>query len=275
MTNTSLTWLDISGNGFVAVRSHSIQVMVVQQEVLSNYLKHSNLIQLSLHSISPVIDSLLLAFSLNTGINVDKEATIKLIEALKSNSTLTSLNPILSRILLFVVKYSNSITAIVLLEEIEDCIDRNKDLWRAIHYFIRTNDLEKLMTLLSEHTINLNSFNLSTDGDTILHSAAKSNDVKMIEFILQRISPSTKQRMIQMKNRQEKLPADLLERRWTPSTHSLFPLKFRQVVKAVLMLGAKKQDGTPYYPQTHFYKLPKDLLFIIIQYAVHNNIGNQ
>jgi hypothetical protein len=38
-------------------------------------------------------------------------------------------------------------------------------------------------------------------------------------------------------------------------------------VKAVLMLGAKRQDGTPYYPQTHFYKLPKDLLFIILQYV--------
>jgi hypothetical protein len=34
------------------------------------------------------------------------------------------------------------------------------------------------------------------------------------------------------------------------------------------MLGAKRQDGTPYYPQTHFYKLPKDVLFIILQYAV-------
>jgi hypothetical protein len=126
------------------------------------------------------------------------------------------------------------------------------------------------MTLLSKHTINLNSFNLSDDGDTILHSAAKSNNVKMIEFILQRISPSTKQRMMKMKNKQQHLPIDLLTT-WTPSTHSLFPLKFRQVVKAVLMLGAKRQDRTPYYPQTHFYKLPKDLLFLILQYAVSNN----
>jgi hypothetical protein len=35
----------------------------------------------------------------------------------------------------------------------------------------------------------LNSFNLSEDDDTILHTAAKSNDVKMIEFLLQRIYP--------------------------------------------------------------------------------------
>jgi hypothetical protein len=37
------------------------------------------------------------------------------------------------------------------------------------------------------------------------------------------------------------------------------------------MLGAKRQDGTPYYPQTHFYKLPKDLLFLILQYAALPN----
>jgi hypothetical protein len=123
------------------------------------------------------------------------------------------------------------------------------------------------MTLLSQHTINLNSFNLSTVGDTFVHSAAKSNDVKMMEFILQRLSPSTKQRMLKMKNWRHQLPSDLITI-WAPSTHSLFPLKFRQVVKAVLMLGAKRQDGTPYYPQTHFYKLPKAVLFIILQYAV-------
>jgi hypothetical protein len=97
-------------------------------------------------------------------------------------------------------------------------------------------------------------------------SAAMSNDVKMMEFVLQRISSSTKQRMLKMKNKQEELPSDLLKM-WAPSIHSLFPLKFRQVVKAVLTLGAKRQDGTPYYPQTHFYKLPKDVLFIILQYA--------
>jgi hypothetical protein len=149
---------------------------------------------------------------------------------------------------------------------INDSISNNQILWGEIHDCIRCNDLEKLTALLSQHTINLNSFNLSTDRDTILHSAAKSNDVKMIEFVLQRISPRTKQRMMKMKNNQKQLPADLL-RVWTPSTHALFPLKFRQVVKAVLMLGAKRQDGTPYYPQTHFYKLPKDLIFLILQYA--------
>jgi hypothetical protein len=141
-------------------------------------------------------------------------------------------------------------------------------MWDEIHECIRTTDLKKLKTLFLTHTINLNSFNLYRNGDTILHSAARSNDVKMIEFILQRISPSTKRKMMKTTNSQEHIPSDLLATSWTPSIHSLFPLKFRQVVKAVLMLGAKRQDGTPYYPQTHFYKLPKDLLFLILQFAV-------
>jgi hypothetical protein len=154
-----------------------------------------------------------------------------------------------------------------LMQQVDEYINQNKKMWNEIHECIRTNDLNQLMTLLSKHTINLNSFNLSTDEDTILHSAAKSNNVKMMEFVLQRLSPSTKQRMLKMKNKQKQLPSDLLTI-WAPSIHSLFPLKFRQVVKAVLMLGEKRQDGTPYYPQTHFYKLPKDLLFLILQYAI-------
>jgi ankyrin repeat protein len=90
------------------------------------------------------------------------------------------------------------------LQQVEQSIEQNKKLWTEIHECIRTNDLKQLMTLLSQHTINLNSFNLSTDGDTILHSAAKSNDVKMMEFVLQRISPlflyytnSTMQRVVE------------------------------------------------------------------------------
>jgi hypothetical protein len=166
---------------------------------------------------------------------------------------------------LFSLNTEGSIDGKLLLQVLEP-VNLNKKMWEEIHGCIRTNSLEQLSTLLSKHTINLNSFNLSTDGDTFLHSAAKSNNVKTIEFVLQRISPSTKQRMLKMKNKHNEFPIDLL-RIWTPSIHSLFPLKFRQVVKAVLMLGAKRQDGTPYYPQTHFYKLPKDLLFIILQYA--------
>jgi hypothetical protein len=154
----------------------------------------------------------------------------------------------------------------MLKQQIEESIDQNKKLWEEIHDCIRTNNLRQLMTLISKHTINLNSLNLTEDRDTILHSAVRSNSEAMIEFVLQRITPRTKQLIQNMKNHRDAMPIDLVKR-WTPSTHSLFPLKFRQVVKAVLMLGAKRQDGTPYYPQTHFYKLPKDVLFLILQYA--------
>src|SRR5690606_18146792 len=98
-----------------------------------------------------------------------------------------------------------------------ECTDQKKKMWSEIHDCIRTNDLEQLKTLPSKHTINLNSFNLSTDRDTILHSAAKSKNVKMMEFVLHRISPSTKQRMMKMKNDQQQFPSDLV-RIWTPST---------------------------------------------------------
>jgi hypothetical protein len=178
--------------------------------------------------------------------------------------------------LLFMTFSLNTVNAVQyhdfhLEEQVGMYVNQNKKLWREVHDCIRANALQRLMTLLSKHSINLNSFHLSTAGDTVLHSAAKSNNVKTIEFVLQRISPSTKQRMLQMRNKGLQLPSDLILRRWTPSIHSLFPLKFRQVVKAVLMLGAKRQDGTPYYPQTHFYKLPKDVLYIILQFAAPRN----
>jgi hypothetical protein len=64
-----------------------------------------------------------------------------------------------------------------------------------IHDHIRRNNSEQLKNLLPtrKRTIKLNSFNLSSEGDTILHSDAKSNDVKMIESILQILSPSAKE----------------------------------------------------------------------------------
>jgi hypothetical protein len=162
-----------------------------------------------------------------------------------------------------------------LWEHIQEDITQNKQLWSEIHNSIRTNDLKQLTTLLSKHSINLNNFNLSTDGDTILHTAAKSNSAKMLEFVLQRISPSTRERMIKAKNKQRQLPVELVKR-LAPSMHLLYPLKCRQVVKAVLMLAAKRPDGTPYYPQTHFYKLPKDVLFLILHLVAEGepHLGN-
>jgi hypothetical protein len=204
--------------------------------------------------VVPLKTCCFISFSLNVGNDIDAKGALKLAEALKSNISLT-----------WLILSSNKLDY-SLMYELSQTTDNNKQIWKKIHQCIRTNDFSQLNTLLSKRPINLNSFNLSENGDNILHSAAKSNDVKMMEYVLQRISPSSKQRLLKMRNNQNQLPADL-GKIWTPSTHSLCPLKFRQVVKAVLMLGAKRQDGTPYYPQTHFYKLPKDVLFLILQYC--------
>jgi ankyrin repeat protein len=204
----------------------------------------------------------------STGNGIESSGISKLSEALKLNSSLSFIN-LGSNTRCF---GSFSLNADWFGDsQLKEPIERNKELWNKIHDCIRTNDLELLMTLLSKHSINLNNFNRSTDGDTILHSAVKSNNMKTLQFVLQRISPSTKQRMLKLKNKHKQLPCDLVTVLWTPSVHSLFPLKLRQVVKAVLMLGAKRQDGTPYYPQTHFYKLPRDVLYEILQYAASTN----
>jgi hypothetical protein len=96
------------------------------------------------------------------------------------------------------------------LATIKEQINRNVKLWEDIHDVTRTNDLKQLMTLLSNRTVNLNSFNLSTDGDTILHSALKSNDARMMSFIMGNLSRGTRERMLKMKNAQGQLPVDLV-----------------------------------------------------------------
>jgi WD40 repeat protein len=55
---------------------------------------------------------------------------------------------------------------------------------------------------------------------------------------------------------------------WKPSTHSLFPSSARQQVVTVLMIAAKKQDGTPIHPESHLHMLPKDILFEILSFAI-------
>jgi hypothetical protein len=198
-------------------------------------VKHSNQIYTLLGSISTVTDLLQHSFSLNTANKFPDEVS-------PSNLPMWTCTQL---------------------------VNQNQRMWNEIHNCIRHNDLKRLTALLSERTINLNSFNpygrWNVD-DTLLHSAAVSKDVKMMEFILHKLSPSTKARMAETKNRLGQIPASLVER-WTPSLHSLYPRKFRQMVKTVLILTAKRQDGTPYYPEAHFYKLPKDLLFQILQYA--------
>jgi hypothetical protein len=186
---------------------------------LSNYLKHSNQTHPSLHLVSMVTDSdAFIWFSLNTDNYISDEGAVKLAEALISDTALTALKGNRLVVTVFSLTTGNKINDEKLHKQIAKSIFQNTKLWREIHECIRINDFQQLMTLLSKHPINLNCFNLSADGDTILHSAAKSNSVKMIEFVLQRMSSCTKQRMLKMKNKQQQLPVDLLTV-WTPSTH--------------------------------------------------------
>jgi WD40 repeat protein len=55
---------------------------------------------------------------------------------------------------------------------------------------------------------------------------------------------------------------------WKPSTHSLFSSSSRQQVVTVLMIAARKQDGTPIHPESHLHTLPKVILFEILGYAI-------
>ena len=55
---------------------------------------------------------------------------------------------------------------------------------------------------------------------------------------------------------------------WKPSTHCLFPHSAKQQVMTVLMIAAKKQDGTPFHPQSHLHTLPRDILFHVLSYAI-------
>jgi hypothetical protein len=61
-----------------------------------------------------------------------------------------------------------------LKQQIENFIKENEKLWSEIHECIQTDNLKQLKALLSKHTINLNCLNKFINGDTILHSAAKS-----------------------------------------------------------------------------------------------------
>src|SRR5690606_15833916 len=96
--------------------------------------------------------------------------------------------------------------------------NRNKSMWNTIHHQLTTKDSKSLRKLLK---INWNAMNLSKDGDTVLHSATKSNDKEMVQFILQRISPITKHRMLQWKNHQKQVPLDIQP---TQEIHQLLPL---------------------------------------------------
>jgi hypothetical protein len=116
-SNSSLKVLDLSCNRLVAsFHSHSIQIIILVLQQLSKYLKRSNQIHLSLPSISAVTNLLLHFISLNIGNLIESEGAIKLSEALKLNSTLTSLNLSCNKLVSSFHSHSIQIMSLVMQE---------------------------------------------------------------------------------------------------------------------------------------------------------------
>jgi hypothetical protein len=55
---------------------------------------------------------------------------------------------------------------------------------------------------------------------------------------------------------------------WSPAFHRFFHPEEKNRVLLVLMMAAKTQDGTPMHPECHFYRLPKDMIYQILKYAI-------
>jgi hypothetical protein len=85
--------LDLSCNRIVdCFILTSIQTRILATKELLYYPKHLNQTHLSLCLISTVRTCCFISFSLNTENNITPQGAMKLSEALKSNSSLTSLN---------------------------------------------------------------------------------------------------------------------------------------------------------------------------------------
>ena len=56
--------------------------------------------------------------------------------------------------------------------------------------------------------------------------------------------------------------------KWSPKTHWMFPPVAKSRVMTVLMMSAMKSDGTPWHPESLLYFLPKDILYLILQWSI-------
>lgn len=54
---------------------------------------------------------------------------------------------------------------------------------------------------------------------------------------------------------------------WKPSNHLLFPISTRNAIITILKISLLNRiTNEPKYPQTLFWRLPKDILYLIFQY---------
>jgi hypothetical protein len=116
--NSTLTSLSLRCNDIVILfRSHSIQITILVMKELSNYLKHSNQIHLSLCLNSFVNICCFISFSLTTDNNIDNEGVIKLSEALKAGTSLAHLNLGCNTLVASFHSHSFKITLLVVKEQ--------------------------------------------------------------------------------------------------------------------------------------------------------------
>ena len=145
--------------------------------------------------------------------------------------------------------------------------------------------------------LNLSALVLNTnDGNCILHSSIESKSLDTVKLIWNQLSPSAQRIMIKHKNHSALTPLELaiklncslsvisflqeiyrLTRAWSPQNHSLFNARERQRVRVVLMMALRRREqgqgegqgqGGVWHPETHFYRLPREILFHILSYAI-------
>ena len=145
--------------------------------------------------------------------------------------------------------------------------------------------------------LNLSALVLNPDNNNcILHSSIESKSLDTVKLIWNQLSPSAQRIMIKHKNHSKLTPLELaikrncsnsvisflqeihrLARVWSPQNHSLFNERERKRVRVVLMMALRRREqgqgegqgqGGVWHPETHFYRLPQDILFHILAYAI-------
>jgi len=51
---------------------------------------------------------------------------------------------------------------------------------------------------------------------------------------------------------------------WSPKTHKLYSLEFKNQVIVLLLLATCKIEDSPKFTETFFYKIPLEILWIIV-----------
>lgn len=56
---------------------------------------------------------------------------------------------------------------------------------------------------------------------------------------------------------------------WNPTCHYRFPQHVREQIKTILLIALRDENGKAYHDEVMFYKLPKEILYVIFRYICH------